>query len=69
MVFRYFMVEKLVVNVLSDTVFVLAELTLGSMAPTKAPASAIAAMALPVLNFILPNPSLAPFDALEMMFT
>jgi hypothetical protein len=55
--------------VLSDTVFVLAELMLGSMAPTKAPASAIAAMALPVLYFILPNPSLAPCDALEMMFT
>jgi hypothetical protein len=58
--FKYFIVEKLVLNVLSDTVLVLAELTLGSMAPTNAPASATAAMALPVLNFILPNPSLAP---------
>jgi hypothetical protein len=57
--FRYFMVEKLVVNVVADTVFVaaLACSTLGSMAATKLPTMTTDARAFAVLNFILPNPS------------
>jgi hypothetical protein len=57
------MVEKLVLNVLSETVEVLAELTTGSAATTKLPTSATDARALPVLKFIFPNPSVAPLDA------
>jgi hypothetical protein len=64
--FKYFMVEKLVLNVLSDTVFAaLAELTLGSMATTKLPVNATAARALPVLKFIFPNPSLTSDDVVS----
>src|ERR1017187_10849827 len=56
MLFRYFIVEKLVLNVASLTVFVLAELTLGNIVTTKLPANATQARALPVLNFIVPQP-------------
>jgi hypothetical protein len=58
--FRYFMVEKLVLNVLSFTVGVLAELTAGNIATTKLPTNATDASAFAVLNFIVPNPSLEP---------
>jgi hypothetical protein len=67
MCFRYFIVEKLVLNVLSETVLfetvlALAELTPGSMAVTKLPTSATDARVLAVLNFILPNPSVTSRD-------
>jgi hypothetical protein len=58
--FRYFIVEKLVLNVLSLTVGVLAELIVGNTATTNAPTNATDARVLAVLNFIIPNPSLAP---------
>ncbi|MHB8826294.1 MAG: hypothetical protein ACYC5Z_01315 [Acidimicrobiales bacterium] len=56
------MVEKLVLNVLADTVLVAAPalFTSGNMAMTKLPTSATDARALPVLKFILPNPSVVP---------
>jgi hypothetical protein len=62
MCFSNFIVEKLVLNVLSETVRTLAELTLGSMAVTKLPTSATDARVLAVLNFILPNPSVTSRD-------
>src|ERR1700684_2791517 len=61
--FSNFMVEKLVVNVVAETVDAapLAGLMLGSMVATQLPAMTTAARAFAVLNFILPNPSVAPF--------
>jgi hypothetical protein len=56
MLFRYFIVVKLVLNVLSLTVLVAAELTLGNIVTTKLPTNATQARALPVLNFIVPQP-------------
>src|SRR5271156_1486390 len=56
MVFKYFMVVKLVLNVASLTVLVAAELAFGSAATTKVPTKATQARALPVLNFIIPQP-------------
>jgi hypothetical protein len=54
--FKYFMVEKLVLNVLSETVRVLAELTTGNTATTKPPTSATDARVLPNFKFIFPQP-------------
>jgi hypothetical protein len=54
---RYFMVEKFVLNVPSETVGVLAELTSGNIATTKLPTKATQARAFAVLNLISPNPS------------
>jgi ABC-type uncharacterized transport system YnjBCD substrate-binding protein len=62
--FKYFIVEKLVLNVLSLTVGVLAELTIGNARAVNVPAKAIAARALLFLNFIF-SPTLQwhPNDA------
>ncbi|MFI5052469.1 MAG: hypothetical protein ACHQBP_06030 [Acidimicrobiales bacterium] len=56
------MVEKLVLNVLSETVGVLAELTAGSTETARPPTSATDASVLVVFKFIIPNPSLVPTD-------
>jgi hypothetical protein len=60
------MVEKLVLNVLSDTVIpiVAAELTAGNAAAAMLPAMVTAAKALAVLNFI-PNSFLVPVDTVN----
>jgi hypothetical protein len=64
MLFRYFIVEKLVVNVLSLTVGVPAELTAGNTATAKAPTSATDARVRADFNFIF-SPTLQwhPNDA------
>jgi hypothetical protein len=54
--FKYFIVVKLGLNVVSDTVFVAAVLTPGINATTMPPTNARQARALPVLNFIVPQP-------------
>jgi hypothetical protein len=54
--FSNFMVVKFALNVLSETVLLAAELTLGTIATTIPPTNATQARALPVLNFIVPQP-------------
>jgi hypothetical protein len=61
------MVEKLVVNVLSETVGVLAELTCGSAATIKLPTKAAQARALTFLNLMSPNPSLESSDSYSLL--
>jgi hypothetical protein len=57
------MVVKFELNVLSESVFPAAELTLGNIATTIPPTNATQARALPVLNFIVPQ----PFSGIKLM--
>src|SRR5579863_9132312 len=54
--FRYFMVVKFALNVLSETVGVLAELTAGITETANPPTRATAASALVFFKFICPQP-------------
>jgi Na+/H+ antiporter NhaC len=53
--FRYFIVDKFVLNVLSETVGVLALLTAGNMAAATLPTRVTDARILAVLKFISPT--------------
>jgi hypothetical protein len=63
-VFKYDIVVKPVLNVVSATVFVAAELTAGNAAAATLPTIATAAKALAVLNFI-PNSFLTSVEAVN----